>query len=60
MQAASSASALPFDPRDRLFVIFTRAEAAAMVSFGGTGIRTPVALQALAKIRSVLGLPAGD
>lgn len=60
MQASSSASALPFDPRDRLFVIFTRVEAAALVSFGGTGIRTPVALQALAKLRTALGLPEGD
>lgn len=60
MWASSSASVLPFDPHERLFVVFTRAEAAAIVSFGTTGIRTPVALQGLAKLRAVLGLPEGD
>jgi hypothetical protein len=60
MQAATSGSVLPFDPQDRLFVIFTGAEAAAVVSFGTTGIRTAAALQALAKLRTALGLPEGD
>lgn len=60
MQAATSARVLPFDPDARLFVIFTSAEAAAVVSFGDTGIRTAAARQALAKIRTALGLPEGD